>query len=75
MNSWWIVGAIGLAIVAAIYLGLNTAPAAGTVSAQVPSTSAIDTNNAMTQAELSALSTQSQILTQLHLHPVSISNG
>lgn len=59
-----------MGIAGAIYIGQNLSPSAGTVVAVTPNTNTIDTNNSISQGELSALSAQGQIMSSLGLTPL-----
>ncbi len=69
-TTWWLVGGIVVGIGGAIYLGSHLSPSAGTVVAVTPNTNTIDTNNSISQGELSALSAQGQIMSSLGLTPL-----
>ncbi len=66
-STWITIGAIGAGIGLAIYLGSQAHPTASDVTAQTMNTQSIDTNNALTSTVLTDLTTQQQIMNNLHL--------
>jgi negative regulator of sigma E activity len=60
-------GAVAIGVGLAVYVGLNSNPTASPVSVQTPNTNAIDMANSQTQAVLTDLTTQQQIMNNLGL--------
>jgi uncharacterized protein HemX len=66
-SSWIIIGAIGVGVAGAVYIGTQMSPSAGTLQVQTQNTSNINNANALTQTVLTDLTTQQQIMNNLNL--------
>ena len=66
-STWITIGAIGVGVAGAVYIGSHTSPSASNVQVQTQNTSNINNANALTQTVLTDLTTQQQIMNNLHL--------